>query len=316
MKILKWGGYTLPNLSVVTNFYNKHRVYYNRKKNTPVEPEPEPIEPQKAGDVAYWDGTSVKVCSLDSWSSSKGTPIGVVVIPRDFTEDGKTRIVSLKGVDSNGNASTSENAIKWSSSLSDTSLTNYNIIPITDNAGSTTTSSRTYGYLPSDDSSFNKTQSYVDSKAKYKYSKYYIPSPYICDSEGNESINPAYYEAISGYNNACSDFNGLNNTQTLVGLGTSYLAANACWKYKDGSSNLQWYLPSAGELGIAIARLGTINNTITNLSGVSFAKGYLYSSTEYASGYAYGYDYSYGTLDYYFSKTSSSYKVRPFAIID
>ena len=34
-------------------------------------------------------------------------------------------------------------------------------------------------------------------------------------------------------------FNGLSNTQTLVGLGTDYVAANACWNYKDVWSSSQ-----------------------------------------------------------------------------
>lgn len=84
---------------------------------------------------------------------------------------------------------------------------------------------------------------------------------------GNEP-NPEYYKTIEG-DNALSDFNGLSNTETLVKLGSGYTAANAAWKYKDGLSNLQWYLPGMGELGYIMPRFRKINNTITALGGLA-----------------------------------------------
>ena len=200
------------------------------------------------GDVAYWDGSSVKTTPLNWWSTSLGTPVGVVVVPEGFAPDGKTRIISLMGVDENGNQSSSHVNMVWGP-VTDTSLTNYKKIPTTDNAGSTSTGSDERGYLPSD--KFTGTVSYVDSKVKYYYDNYgsSIPSPYL-----GEAPNPEYYKTISG-NNALSDFNGLSNTQTLVGLGADYIAANAAYKYKDGASNLQWYLPAMGELGYVMPRL-------------------------------------------------------------
>ena len=151
----------------------------------------------------------------------------------------------------------------WGEWGADTSLTDYTTVPITDNASSASTGSSYDGYLPSD--KFTGTTSYVDSKVKYCYDDYdrYIPSPYL-----GEAPNPEYYKTISG-NNALSDFNGLSNTQTLVGLGTVYEAANAAWKYNDGTSNLQWYLPAMGELGYIMPRFNVINNTLTTLGGLT-----------------------------------------------
>ena len=161
------------------------------------------VPPVSLCDVAYWDGSSVKTTPYIKWSSSLGTPVGVVVIPEGFAPDGKARIIGLKPVDSNGNASSSHVYMAWSDSYTDTSLTNFAKVPTTDNAGSTSTSSSSYGYLPSDN--FTGATSYVDSKAKYNGNTPYIPSPYL-----NDEPNPEYYKEISG-NNALSDFNGLSN---------------------------------------------------------------------------------------------------------
>ena len=232
--------------------------------------------PALAGDVAYWDGSSVKTTPYAKWNTSLGTPIGVVVVPEGFAPDGKIRIVSLKSVDVSGNTSTSDTSMKWSNVTVDTSLTNFNIVPTTDNNGSTSTGSYTLGYLPSD--KFTGSESFVDPKAKYNGTGYFIPSPYLGDIP-----NPEYNKEISGYNNALSDFNGLSNTETLVGLGTDYVAANACWKYNDGASNLQWYLPAMGEFGYIMPRFNEINSVITALGGVAVASNSFWSSSECSS---------------------------------
>ena len=231
-----------------------------------------------------------------------------MVIPSNFLPDGKARILSLKAVDSNGNATTSHSSLKWGSTSTDTTLTNYNRVPITNNTGSVSSSSSSYGYLPSDN--FTGDTSFVDGSAKYGTTNTNkIPSPY----NGNK-FNTDYSKDISGYNNALSDFNGLSNTQVLVGLGGDYIAANAAWKYNDRISNTQWYLPSAGELGFMVARFKTINNTISQLGGVAVPSGYLWSSTEYSSGGVYYMDTNSGFV-YRISTDYNSY-VCPFALLD
>ena len=109
----------------------------------------------------------------------------------------------------------------WSTGFTDTSLTNHKRVPTTDNAGSTTTGSNSYGFLPSD--KFTGAASYVDSTAKYSgaATSSLIPSPYLGDKP-----NPAYYAPID-YNNALADFNGKGNTDVLVALGADYVAAKA-----------------------------------------------------------------------------------------
>lgn len=260
------------------------------------------------GDVAYWDGSKVKTTPLSSWNTSLGTPVGVVVVPEGFAPDGKARIVSLLYVNASGNTSTSYTSMIWSNVNVDTELTNYTKVPTTDNAGSTSTSSGSKGYLPSD--KFTGTTSTIDPKAKYRGSTPMIPSPYLGDAP-----NPEYNKEISGYNNALSDFNGLSNTQTLVGLGADYVAANACWNYKDGPSNLQWYLPSMGELGYLMPRFNEINNVIEALGGVAVdGSAYFWSSSEFGSSNAYALNTTNGYV-INLNKGNIPF-IRPFAILD
>ena len=261
----------------------------------------------KVGDVAYWDGSKVRITTLSKWDASLGTPVGVVVVPEGFAPDRRTRIIGLKPVDANGDQSDSHIGIAWGEIGINTSLSNYSKVPLTDNAGSTSSGSHNWGYLPSD--SFTGATSFVDDKAKYCTDiNYYIPSPYLGDMP-----NPEYYKTLEG-GNALSDFNGLRNTQTLVNLGSDYVAANACWKYNDGSSDLQWYLPAMGELGYVIPRFNEINNTINTLGGiVSLGNNYFWSSTEFSNNSAYASNTNSGCVA---NGGKNDYNcVRPFALI-
>lgn len=260
------------------------------------------------GDIAYWDGSAVCTITQSEWDSSLGTPVGVVVIPEGMLPDGKARMVGLKYATSAGTSSDSSVLLDWGPSGTDTSLTNYTNVPITDNAGSTSTGSDGYGYLPSD--SFTGTQSYVDPLAKYSVSSRLIPSPYLGD---NRTFNPEYSKAISGSNNALSDFDGLGNTQTLVGLGAEYVAANACWNYKDGVSNTQWYLPALGELGFLACRRNVINEAITTVGGIAVPNTTFWSSTENSSSNAYEVSMSSGYVYEYYMK--GDHFVRAFAVL-
>jgi hypothetical protein len=92
------------------------------------------------------------------------------------------------------------------------------------------------------------------------YGAGFCPSPYL----GN-SLNPNYLIYKFGeYKNAFNDFDGLGNT-TILSKNSDYLAANGAWRYKDGSTSSQWYLPSIGELAIVFARINNINITLKML---------------------------------------------------
>ena len=79
------GEYITPNVSYVVE---NTGVMFNPYVAT---------APIAVGDVAYFDGSKVRTCSLDDYDSSMGTAVGVVAIPNNFLPDRKARIISLKG---------------------------------------------------------------------------------------------------------------------------------------------------------------------------------------------------------------------------
>ena len=263
--------------------------------------------PLKAGDIVYWNGNKVKTISYDKYDSSLGTAVGVIVVPEGFAPDGKARMVSLKYATSAGTSSDIAVNIMWGPINTDTTLTNYDRVPTTDNVGSTTTDSNYRGYLPSDN--FSGTVSVIDPEAKYSGSSNMIPSPHL-----NGAANPDYYGAIEGYNNSLSDFNGLDNTATLVGLGSDYIAANAANNYSDGVSGAKWYLPAMGELGYLMPRFKEINKAIAAAGGVALPSDGFWSSTEYDGRSARYLSTGDGYVNNY--RKTATYCVRPFAIID
>lgn len=249
-------------------------------------------------DIVYYDGSLLKTIHPSQYNTNLGTAVGVIVIPSGMLPDGKARFVALQNADSS--------KVKWGSN-GDTSLTNYTKVPTTDNAGSTTNSSNRSGFLPSDDTLFTGEISYVDPKTKYGGRTPYIPSPYLQDG----SLNPAYCETISGYNNALSDFNGKSNTDVL---GIYYTAANAAKNYTVDGIDIDWYLPAAGELSFLMPRFAAINKSIAIAGGVALPWDYFWSSTEYDSKNAYC---IYTNLSYMGSenKATSYFYVRSFAML-
>ena len=121
--------FILPNVNYVVE---SDSVEFN--------PYVEPKVPQKAGDIVYYVDGSLKTIGCAEWDNSLGTPVGVITIPEGFAPDGKARMVALSG----------QTSVAWGGYVTDTSLTNYNRIPTTDNAGATTTGSASNAYLPSD----------------------------------------------------------------------------------------------------------------------------------------------------------------------
>ena len=288
------GDYATPNVSYVLE---TNSVYYHPYDgNEPIEPDvpdvPDtPDTPSSTAnlcDIAYWDGSKVKTVSQDNWNSSLGTPVGVVVIPSGMLPDGKARMIGLKYATAAGTSSDSSLGMFWGGYGTDTSLTNYTKVPTTDNAGSTSTGSNANGYLPSD--KFTGRTSFVDSTAKYSQTSNLIPSPYLGD---DKTFNPEYSkEILSGDTNVnvLSDFNGLSNTEYLVGLGNGYTAANAAHNYDGGvtGTDIQWYLPAMGELGFIMPRFNAINAAIQSVGGVAvYGDGGVWSSSEYSSNNVY-----------------------------
>ena len=265
--------------------------------------------PPGAGAIVYKSGSDLLTVDYTLWDSSMGTPVGILVIPEGFAPDGKARMLSLNWASSSSTSSTSASGMKWSNVKVDTSLTNYDRVPTTDNAGSTTTGSNYYGYLPSDQ--YTGATSYVDSTAKYSSAatSYMIPSPYLGDKP-----NPAYYAPISGWFNMLADFDGKGNTDVLVALGSDYIAANAARNYKAaGAEEIEWYLPAAGELGYMLPRLTKIQAALAKVNSPQLDDWYAYwSSSEYSSVHACYVDTARGSVD---RGSKDSNYVRPFAVL-
>lgn len=252
--------------------------------------------------IAYNINGVVNYADYDEYDVSMGSPVGIIVIPKDFLPDGKARMMHLYNIDANG--SVSNTAIKFSTVSVDSSLTNFNKVPTTDNLGSTTTGTNNFGYLPSDAFVGHGAQSFVDPKAYYNYTDYLIPSPYLGDT-----MNPEYSKSITGYTNCMSDLDGLKNTNTFSKLGSNYTSAKAVAKLTDRT----WYIPAIGELGFVLARLGEINTALQKCEGHVFVDSVSYwSSTERDASNMF---YLYTAFGVGYTKKTNSCYLRPFTKI-
>lgn len=285
-----------PNVS---HCIQENEVHYN-----PI-PSPKDI----VGSVAYYDGSTVKFALKEDYTSTMGTPIGVVVIPQSHMEDGKCRVMSLANMSyktpetgtlattSNADAQTAGANLMWGVYNNDIAeLTNYDKVVTVDSA-----TTADYGYLPSDwwvgksevvipdDRTYtaNPVSNSVDVETAWHgiddwetlTNSNMCPSPYLADG----SKNPLYFTA----GQALCDMDGKSNTNILVNLSAiktqtsgafeniqaNYPAAMACHMYHtSGTQQGDWYLPAMGELGYLYARAKKINETLTSLG--SSAVGY------------------------------------------
>lgn len=274
-------------------------------------------ETNKAGDVAYWDGSKVKTIDVNKWNNGLGIAVGVVVVPKGFAPDGKTRIVGLNWFDGDGNRTNYMNYFTWSKDYYQSVNEGGQLFPITNNNSVSYDSlSHGSGYFPSD--MFSGNISYVDPESKYiEEVGYMIPSPYYIDSP-NESYHSEVGSGV-GTNASALDFDGLQYSNNISNdyLGSYYYqcAGYACLKYNDGVSNLQYYLPALGEMGYLMARLGKINSTISALNG-NIIKGYLWSSSAYDRSDAFYLNTSEGYVKNNVKNYADVVSARSFAIID
>jgi len=110
---------------------------------------------------------------------------------------------------------------------------------------------------------------------------------------------------------AQSSYNGATNTAAIVAQdATASYAATLCNSYTGGSQT-DWYLPANWELNLLYNSAFLINTKLendgdTNTNGLSFG-GY-WSSTEYNSGNAWFYNFSYGNAS--IDGKSYTYRVR------
>lgn len=203
----------------------------------------------------------------DEWISSLGTPVGITVIPSNFLPDGKARIMFPSIV-------SLQTGCTWCASdeYLPTRINSYERIVTTDNnTGYTTYSS---GYLPSDTIT-NGLISNIDSKTQYnQYNTKYVPSPYYEEIFNTTSYTPTF----SGYTNALSDMDGSLNTNNLISLSNSFGAVNyAISPYN--TYDLDWYLPSIGELCFIAVRKNIISQSLSKIGKAQFLEYLFWSST-------------------------------------
>lgn len=285
-----------PNVS---HCVTENHVHYN----------PIPSPKDVVGSVAYYDGSAVKFALKDDFTSSMGTPIGVVVIPQSHMEDGKCRVMSLANMSyktpetgtlvgtSNDDAANAGANLIWGVYNNDTEITNYDKVVTVDGA-----MAQRNGNLPSDwwvgksevtipgykTYTVNPVSNTVDIETAWhgiddwsELTEGHIsPSPYLSDG----SKNPLYFTE----GQALCDMDGKSNTNILVNLSPiktqtsgafdnrerNYPAAMACHMYHTlGTNQGDWYLPAIGELGYLYVRAKKINETLVSL-GSSAAVSY------------------------------------------
>lgn len=246
-----------------------------------------PISSGNVGDFYYSDGTF-----SDIIEPSKGAPIGIVVIPRNFIQDSpKGRIMSLVNMSLSGFKGTTEDELMTSDGWSNGWNEKYNSrdcqFPLYSVDGDTINTNVNSGYvcttIASDrwkDSEYMWLQSPEDPQAYYTTQwKRVSPSPYLANGWGELSLNPTYADySILKNGNVLSDFDGYGNTDLQISNsaetdwktaetitqseGTASFAC-ACKRFNVGG--LDWYLPSCGESGFLLARFKTIQAQLQKL---------------------------------------------------
>lgn len=310
MPIYQNGKEVIPKF----NGKNLSRIMYNGKKIWPVGQSI--ISPSESSpcDICFYDKTNDKLIivrsnmwNIESFPSSKYTPIGVVVVPgiHNVYGDNSCGVMSLKSMncDAPSTGGISEQFMYWG--VRDTNISglpDLNQVSIGNTPNGIPTSSASFACLPSD--KFSSTQCAHNMDVYYDSSPY-IPSPYLT----NGSRNAGYYQTASpsSSNNALADFDGIGNTKKIItqrGIKdydswtpnrtteADYPAASCCDMFHtDGTQQGDWYLPACGELGYIMPSFNKINEIIGNMRtaygssiGVELNSNYGYlSSTEYNS---------------------------------
>ena len=284
-------------------------------------------------DICFYDKENkekiiVEAESFDAsnFPLSRFTPIGIVAVPSEHTDDGRTRIVSLAEMNCDtpdSGSVTSHQSIRWGGySYTVTDLPTKDQLPYLSSLsedGSVIYNTNNC-YLPSDAFSGDTENPLNSLEGFYNTSSYRMCSPYKEDGSKEER-----YFDTSNTGNVLADFDGKSNTEKILAVDNSYStdwktattisnessnqyvhpAAQCCWRFHtDGTKQGDWYLPSCGELGYALARYGSITLAINTINtqyretlGIQFRMFTYLSSTQYSSTNAVGMYFSNGSVD-------------------
>lgn len=282
---------------------------------------------------------------------TKGTPIGIVTIPKDFIASSPNgRIMSLLWMSNSGFTGTTQEC-----------LLNYGLIGVstvrcykklaccgTKYSGSSTVSSvQDTANLPSDSFSGeiqysgDPTTYYLGSAASEQYNAI---SPFLTDENGNTIFNTEYIktDSPSSVQNGFSNLDGYGDTAILTNdKNTSgqtdwktadtivnesswesafgYSPAACCCK-RFNVGNLDWYFPSIGELGFIMPRMKVLNDQMQKLidnGGEQFCSllngGTILSSTDIYTNSRRGINTSNGSA-FLCATEDTNYQVRAFAM--
>lgn len=261
------------------------------------------IDPANAevGDIMLDNGMCV---SLSNYPLFQGKEVGIVGIKKGLLPDGKGRIVSINLMDLSTPTTGSKNGTQsliWGGPEVISGLQDLTQVPCIDNKGTLTTTIQTiqnYGFVPSTNfstiSSLITGYSYGVGGSSYQYK--YCPCPFLEDG----TLDPNFIatsttlpgtSTVTTIANALADFDGAGNTQKIMTKCTvqtptnqsvtgNYPAAHLCTLYNVG--NLDWYLPSVGELAVIQANLRALNTARGTLYNDNF--NYIFwSSTLYTN---------------------------------
>ena len=275
------------------------------------------------GDVCIVDNNTldkyfITSDSIECLNYDLYTPIGIVVVPASHTDDGTAKIVSLR-VMSKETPNTGSQITYSTESLrfGDTEypLNNYSYhyyYPFINDGSSefdTIQTIKGWDRNSNDGSSVLSSDITIGVQNPYDVlSSYYnefsdnrlrVPSPYLND--GNK--NPIYHSTENS-GNMYSDMDGKGNTKIILDIDNSnstdwqtastiqniddnqyiHPAAQCCWRYHTfGTNQGDWYLPSIGELGYLVCRIGNIKNSLDKFSKIGVGFNYLYHQRSFWS---------------------------------
>lgn len=221
---------------------------------------------------------------------SSWTPIGIVVIPKKYSNDGKTRCVSIRYMCTGSREAYSSGTINSSQIMFGDvagvpqSIQRINTFRIYVPGTTTLSTTAGWSYLPSSSNSGFSIANPDDTYTKYNKLTNSLPSA------GVDKLYSIYCD--SGY--VLSDLNGFYNTKEILdntqadwsdtitndASSGNFPAAFACAGFcPAGTATKDWYLPSIGELGFLIIYKGIVDSARIALGYNAIPSLYLISSS-------------------------------------